>query len=396
MRYPTRLVRIPEARTRYGPERVDAFARNLLRGDGPADAAVEALEKYPRDMQNALIARALDGTPAAPDVPEPLRALLAEVSQVPFWVDDARMAHASEAFLRSGLLGGLVLGARSLVGGYCSPAGNKPLVFSGRLERDAGRRLAETGRFVRAVSMPGGMRRDGEGFRITIRVRLMHASVRRSLQRSDVWREDAWGVPINQADMAATLLLFSMVLHDGLAKLGMVPTPGEREDLLHLWRYVGFVMGVCDELRCSTLAEARSLWDLVTMTQAPPDDDSRALARALMEWPVRQAKTPEERRFAVRTRPVAYALSRHLLGDELADALGYPRTPALLAVKAFREVNLRAGPLWRVLPRVPFGSVEAGVRYWDAVVRSNPAAHAATFPLPNGSPSNGGEHPHAG
>jgi hypothetical protein len=36
-------------------------------------------------------------------------------------------------FLRPGLLGGLVLGLRSLVYGYAAPAGNKPLVFSGRL-----------------------------------------------------------------------------------------------------------------------------------------------------------------------------------------------------------------------------------------------------------------------
>jgi hypothetical protein len=173
-----------------------------------------------------------------------------------------------------------------------------------------------------------------------------------------------------------------MILHDGLAKLGMVPTPQEREDLLHLWRYVGFVMGVRDELRCATLAEARSLWDLLTETQAPPDDDSRALARALIEFPVHAARTPEERSRAARTRPIVYALSRHLLGDELAEALGYPHTPAILAVKAFQQINRRAGPLWRAVPRMPFGTVEAGVRYWNRVVQASPAARAATFPLP--------------
>jgi hypothetical protein len=337
-------------------------------------------------MQNALVGRVLDQHGDVPEAPEPLRILVAEASRVPFWVDEARLARASDTFLRSGLLGGLVLGAYSLVGGYCSPGGNKPLVFSGRLERDAGRRLAETSRFVHAVSTHGGMRRDAQGFRIAVRVRLMHAAVRRALSRSPSWRESDWGVPINQADMAATVLLFSMVLHDGLAKLGMVPTPAEREDLLHLWRYVAFVLGVCDELRFATLAEARAFWDLLLITQAPPDDDSRTLARALIESPVTQARTVRDRRFAVRTRPVAYALSRHLLGDELADALGYPRTPALLAVRAFRQINLRAGPLLRVVPRVPFGSVEAGVRYWNMVVRSSQAARAATFPLPETEP----------
>jgi hypothetical protein len=381
--YPTRLVRREVARARHGADRLDALAQNLREGDGLADAAVERLEDYPREAQNALIGRILEeGVDRVPEAPEPLRALVAQVSRVPFWVDEARMARASAAFLRSGLLGGLVLGARSLVGGYCSPAGNKPLVFSGRLERDAGRRLAETGRFVQAVSVPGGMRRQSDGFKIAVRVRLMHAAVRRGLQRSDVWREDDWGVPINQADMAGTVLLFSMILQDGLAKLGMAPTPQEREDLLHLWRYVAFVMGVCDELRCATLAEARALWDLLTGTQAPPDDDSRALARALIEFPLQAARSPEERRRAARTLPIAYAVSRHLLGDELAEALRYPRTPAIFAVKAFQQVNRRAGPLWSAIPGVPFGTVKAGVQYWDRVVGGSPAARAASFPLP--------------
>jgi hypothetical protein len=226
------------------------------------------------------------------------------------------------------------------------------------------------------------MRRDAEGFKITVRVRLMHAAVRRSLRRSREWREDDWGVPINQVDMAGTTLLFSMVLQDGLAKLGMTPTEAEREDLLHLWRYVAWVMGVCDELRCATLAEARALWDLVTSTQAPPDEDSRALARALLESPVRDARTPEERRYATRTQPIAYALSRHMIGDELADALGYPRTPAVLAVRAFQQLNLRARWFWRFLPGVPFGSVEAGAQYWDRVVRISLRGAPARFPLP--------------
>jgi hypothetical protein len=44
--------------------------------------------------------------------------------------------------LRTGFLGGIVLGFRSLVAGYCSPAGNKPLAFSGRLREAAPRRLS--------------------------------------------------------------------------------------------------------------------------------------------------------------------------------------------------------------------------------------------------------------
>src|SRR5436190_2004130 len=82
---------------------------------------------------------------------------------------------------RRGLLGGLVLGARSLIYGYASPAGNKPLVLSGRLREAAAPRLHETSKFVSAIVRPGGLRPGGEGWRISVRVRLMHAQVRRMI-----------------------------------------------------------------------------------------------------------------------------------------------------------------------------------------------------------------------
>jgi hypothetical protein len=49
-----------------------------------------------------------------------------------------------------------------------------------------------------------------------VRVRLIHARVRHALSRSPAWRPDAWGAPINQYDMAGTVLLFSSKLFEGL------------------------------------------------------------------------------------------------------------------------------------------------------------------------------------
>jgi hypothetical protein len=46
-------------------------------------------------------------------------------------------ARGGEVLLRHGFFGGIVLGFRCLVAGYCSPAGNKPLAFSGRLREAA-------------------------------------------------------------------------------------------------------------------------------------------------------------------------------------------------------------------------------------------------------------------
>ena len=87
---------------------------------------------------------------------------------------------------------------RSLVLGYASPAGNKPLMLSGRLKEQALKRLNETARFVQAVCRPGGMRPLADGWQITVKVRLIHAQVRRMILKSGKWDEGAWGAPVNQ------------------------------------------------------------------------------------------------------------------------------------------------------------------------------------------------------
>ena len=68
----------------------------------------------------------------------------------------------------------------------------------------------------------------------------------------------------------------SVVVLDGLDKLGYPTTREERDDLLHLWRWVAYVIGVEDDFRFATEPEARRFWDLLATTQGPPDDDARA------------------------------------------------------------------------------------------------------------------------
>jgi hypothetical protein len=188
------------ARARYGdlPARLVPY---LDRGDALADAALEALRGSSAAEREAIIESALnDGG----DVPAPLAALVAEARHVPFWLDERRLERAHEVFLRGGVLGGITLGLCSLVHGYAAPAGNKPLAFSGRLKERADRRLAETGRFVTDVTAPGGLRPGAGGWRSVLRVRLMHAQVRRLLLESGRWSFEAWSHPINQHDMLAT------------------------------------------------------------------------------------------------------------------------------------------------------------------------------------------------
>ena len=241
---PTRFLHGDAARARFGPP-VDRLAEALTRSDPLADAVVASFARAPRGegfrQLDLALARGLAGVSGAD---ESLRALLADAERTPVWVDPARLERGARFFLRSGLFGGIVLGAESLVLGYASPGGNKPLVWTGALEERAARRVGETARFVEAVTQPGQLARSGAGFAITLKVRVMHAEVRRLIHASDRFDVAAWGEPINQHDMAATILLFSVAVLDGLEKLGLRVSREDADDFVHLWAYIAHLMEI--------------------------------------------------------------------------------------------------------------------------------------------------------
>lgn len=364
------------AKARYG-ELFDRMTTALERSDVLADRAVEALEESPRGWASleALLAQ---GPAAAGEVPREIKDLVDDAASPPAFVDWRRVHRGGAVMLRAGLLGGLVLGARSLIAGYAAPAGNKPLVLSGRLVERAPRRLAETARFVQAVSLPFGMSRYEPGFAITLMVRVMHARVRRLCVRDPRW-EGRWGLPINQHDMAATVLLFSHILLGGLEHLGMEVSEEEGEDFLHLWRYVGHAMGVEPGLLPESRAEAERIGRFIELTQGEPDDDSRALVKAFFESPLLVAKTPAERRAAMARVRVNHALCRHLVGDTYADVLAVPRVRGgALALRGVRALVARVERATRPLP-ASF-KAEVGRRHWERIVelslRGVPASYA--------------------
>lgn len=373
---PSRFVDAPAIRARFG-ERLGRLASFLTRSDPLADAATLELATLPRaERDRRLTAIGKEG-PSAAKTPA-LTAFAEAVHATPVWFDRTRAELGGAAFLRTGLPGGLVLAFRSLILGYCSPTGNKPLVFSGRLERDVPRRLVETSRFVHDVCMTDGLRAGQPGFVATLKVRMMHAQVRQLLLASGRWQPE-WGTPINQYDMAGTIQLFSSVVLGGLDRLGIATTSEEREAFMHLWRYVGWLMGVEEELLATSEREANDLWTMISRTQEPPDADSRALARALLES--RPAADAESGRRPRMMRAFAYALSRYLVGDEAADLLGYPRSAWGVAPPVVSLVIGRADVLRRALPFGDRLTLELGLRYWEGVVRLE-AGSAVDFALP--------------
>jgi hypothetical protein len=379
---PSRYTHLDAARARFG-DRVDRLAPFLFKVDPLADAAIEAIEALAPQRGWAMLEQGLaTGIASVTHAPDALRALFAEIDDVPVWVDWATIDRGGELLFRSGIIGGIVLGAKSLVLGYVSPAGNKPLVLSGRLQQQAARRLNETSRFVQAVCRPGGLRRHGDGLAITVKVRLMHARVRRMILQSGRWDASSLGAPINQHDMAGTQLLFSIAVLEGLRTFGFKIGSDESESYMHLWRYVGRLIGVDPEISVNSELEARTLADLIAATQDAPDDDSRALTRALLESPHEGAKTEEAKRRATYTTRLGQGFVRGLLGDEMADSLGVPRTPWRYAMDVARAATRATELLRETVPGARASLIDAGHRYWDRVVEIGLAGATAEFRPP--------------
>ena len=365
---PSRYTNLDAARAKFG-DRIDRLAPFLLRTDPLADACVEAMAGVERGGGFQLLESMLAKSEVDPSAPPAMRQFIEETARVPAWVDWPTVDSAGAVLHRAGLLGGLVLGTFSLPLGYASPGGNKPLVFSGRLTEQAPRRLSETSRFVQAVSLPGGMRRGADGYRITLKVRVMHAHVRRMLIRSGKWDESTWGAPINQHDMAATTLLFSAVLLEGLRRLGLSIEREEAEKYMHLWRYVGLLSGVDPELLSGSELEGIQLGNLIQATQGPPDEDSRGLVRALVDSPLASVRDPRQLRGARMRVNIGHGLMRGMLGPELADKLGLEPTPWENAMRVFRTAGALGDRAVKLSPTMRQKAVTAGEKYWDEVVR---------------------------
>lgn len=322
--YPTRFVN-REAAFRGWGQLADTYGRGLLRGDPVADAWVAHVAAHPD--ARALFERALaEGLAAVPDAPPPLRALMTQVETRPDWLDDAQLALGAATCQRFGPSLMFILSAWSLMNGYHSAPAVKPLTFTGQLDAMAPRRLAETGRFVVETCQTDGMQRFAPGFLLAVRVRVLHAMVRRMILTRGPWDTAAWGAPINQADMVGTIMEFSLLLLEGARVMGFAITDEEAEAVVHLWRYSGYLGGVDEVLLDELRSEKRGVRfaELVKLAQPGPDEDSLRLAAALRVVPAQTSHTPFERALAPFLVRYHDGLTYVFNGERIARNLGIP------------------------------------------------------------------------
>ncbi|GAA3533696.1 oxygenase MpaB family protein [Nocardioides daeguensis] len=341
-----RIGRAMFERDELGARLADAIR---LRGDAPGRVRMDQFR------------RALEGGLAAvPDAPPALVAFFAELEQDPDWLDRDLVEEGARVFRRLGQNAQDVLLQLSLVGGYRFGGPTDLLVATGGLTGEQTlRRLAETQKWGASLTDPGSLAapRDGqapgEGWRLTVHVRLMHALVNHAFE--DSWDTAQWGLPINQADQASTLGLFDGVLIIGSRALGVPVSNSESRALMHLWKYVGWLMGVHPDFLVDDEWERHRIDYHVLLAQGPLTEAGPQLAQAVVEaqalrrypgWPA-----PLQPLRARYERERLLSMLTVFLGPESMRELGLPMRPPWAHAYLVGLNTLR----YRVLKRLPGG-----------------------------------------
>lgn len=327
------------------------LGERLTVGDEAADRLVEWMLQAGMAETRPLFERAAArGIAEITDAPAPLREFFELVEAVPDWVDWDLVRRGERAMRRSGADGMYIARDVSLLGGYQFSGFNKTLVRTGALEKGSNKRFAETMQWAMDVISENGMDLGGVGYRSTLRVRLIHAMVRRHVAALPDWRGADWGLPINQTDMAATLVGALIAPSAGGIGMGLLLSPADCAGIAHLTRYVGWLIGVDDEWLPRDYRDGiRVLFHTLTAL-AQPDDSTRALAVPMAQDPMgwHFANLSGIRRRLARAQHLS--VTSAFLGPRAMRALGLPAYvlpwyPALrLPVNVLRSLRVLARP----------------------------------------------------
>lgn len=274
------------------PDWTDEFFDKKRRiGDEPADRIVSELYSG-REVGavNSMMHDLVKNDKISADrLPSSLREFLESEAVLPTWADPRKIRIGEQLFWLHGPAMVLILFCYSLPFTYAARNEAQVLWLTGRLFTHPGRRITETAQMLINVMAPNGLRPSGSGIRTAQKVRLMHAGVRHQIRASKEWKEretefgDPLGDPLNQEDLAGTLMSFTWIMLDGLRKLGISVSETQGEAYLHCWKAVGHILGVHEDLLPDDLADAEVLTKAFERRQFGECDEGKGLTNSLMQ-----------------------------------------------------------------------------------------------------------------
>lgn len=306
------------------PETADNYIRHTWIGDPELDPVMEELAKLPRAEANKYISAGIEGkTDVLRNAPSSLREFFKGIEDPPDWVDYASFKPGIRAFHTNGIqiLAAFVAGV--LIEGFATMIG-KSFFLTGRVIDKGARRLRQNNRHQVEIFHPDGLHRESDGWKLSVRIRFVHAQVRLLLATSGEWDEDSWGVPISAANLGYSIACFSARTLVYSTALGARYSPEQREGFCAVWRYVGNLMGIPEAILYKTEEEALQMYRIATLCEPEPDIESIVMTNALISSAplVAGITDPVKRRNLA--NDIIYPITRALVGNELADQLRFP------------------------------------------------------------------------
>lgn len=121
-----------------------------------------------------------------------------------------------------------------MIEGFSTNIANS-LLITGRLHESGVRRLKQDNRHIVEIFIPGRLQRSGDGWTLSVRVRLIHARVRRLLEHSGERDEASWGTTLSSAHVGYSITAFSATLLQLMAKLCAKYTDEWCESFMAVW-----------------------------------------------------------------------------------------------------------------------------------------------------------------
>jgi len=214
------------------------------------------------------------------------------------------------------------LAYQSLLGGMGAARVSEVLARTGGFSTKVAKaRMYETTQHILQITNSlDSVKPGGAGHASSIRVRLLHAAVRRRIiklaeEKPEYFSVEEHGIPINDLDSIGTISTFSSTLiWLGFPRQGIWMRQQEIFDYLALWRLVAHYIGTPTKY-FETPERAKSLMESLLISEIHPSETSRILANNIILS--LQGQPP-----AYASRDFIVASARWLNGDELADALG--------------------------------------------------------------------------
>ena len=380
MRVPSSYAAGYEAARAVDPRLADDYIRHTNLGDPAADRVVDDLAAaFPPGGVHPLIASALrDPFELPAGLPDSLRELVSEVSVIPDWYDPELAQAATRGFIRNSNIIPAALAGAAIVEGF-STLISKSFRIRGRITQNGVRRLRQNLLHLADQYLPGGMEPGGDGWRLTLRIRLVHAQSRMLLKDSEEWDAAAHGMPVSAAHIMLASTTFSARLLQHARRLGAKFDDREWEGYVHVWRYTAWIMGVPEALLFEDYDDARRKFEIGMLCEPVPDDDAIIMANSIVNSAplLLGVKDPKERRpFAT----FIYQVCRELVGDELADQFLFPPSRKIPQVPLlWLKHRLRRAALeW-----IPgFHRLDQGYDYMEMLDISNVGDFEQSYSLP--------------